>query len=64
MASESVQLSSKANIDRLRNGWFSEVNDQWEGKTNRRLQATGRTLGYAHACDNGRCIFRLRGRVV
>jgi len=31
MASESVQLSSKANIDRLRNGWFSEVNEQWEG---------------------------------
>jgi hypothetical protein len=32
MASESVQLSSKANIDRLRNGWFSEVNEQWEGQ--------------------------------
>jgi hypothetical protein len=24
----------------------------------------GRTIGYAHACNNGRCVFRLRGRVV
>lgn len=51
-------LTSKANIDKLRNGWFSEVNDQWPGTNNtskRDGEPEPTALRCADECGAGRC---------